>query len=199
VSAGGSEMRRADVARVAASSPPDSSRPPDRGRLSSDRRQSSMIRRAGFRRDQRHTGMTVNEAHRQYSSFMSRMDVAFAFGHGCSISGEHPRLRALRAEADRLLVQWRTVQTATGQRPLLPSKEMWAPAPATTDRSGLDQPVGVQDDHSRQSLRPEPNVRPQDKAVAPAVRRLRHVPLSVRRATGSATRLLAESVRRSRT
>lgn len=64
--------------------------------------------------------MTVTEAHRRYSDYMSRMDVAFAFGHGCSIFGGHPELRALRAEADRLLVQWRTVQTAAAQRSLLP-------------------------------------------------------------------------------
>jgi hypothetical protein len=70
--------------------------------------------------------MTVTEAHRQYSAFMARMDVAFAFGHDCSISGGHPKFRALRAEADRLLVQWRTVQTAAGQRPLLPLRDVSA-------------------------------------------------------------------------
>jgi hypothetical protein len=45
--------------------------------------------------------MTVAEARREYRRFMSRMDVAFAFGHGCSMSGSHPTLRALRDEADR--------------------------------------------------------------------------------------------------
>jgi|BarGraIncu00222A_1022003.scaffolds.fasta_scaffold69816_2 hypothetical protein len=65
--------------------------------------------------------MTVTEARRQYNQFMSRMDVAFAFGHGCSIADGDPRLRALRAEADRLLVQLRTVQAAAGQRPLNPA------------------------------------------------------------------------------
>ncbi len=40
--------------------------------------------------------MTIAEARRQYHEFMSRMDVAFAFGHGCTMDGAHPRLRALR-------------------------------------------------------------------------------------------------------
>jgi hypothetical protein len=62
--------------------------------------------------------MTVTEARRQYQQFMSRMDVAFAFGHGCTIAGAHPRLRALRDEADRLLAQLRTLQALAGERPL---------------------------------------------------------------------------------
>jgi hypothetical protein len=62
--------------------------------------------------------MTVAEARRHYQQFMSRMDVAFAFGHGCAIDGAHPRLRALRDEADRLLAQLRTLQAAAGERPL---------------------------------------------------------------------------------
>jgi hypothetical protein len=62
--------------------------------------------------------MTVEEALRAYRQFMSRMDVAFAFGHGCSVGGAHPSLRALRAEADRLLVQLRLAQTLAGERPL---------------------------------------------------------------------------------
>lgn len=62
--------------------------------------------------------MTVAEARREYREFMARMDVAFAFGHGCSISGSHPTLRALRAEADRLLVRLRTLEAAVGARPL---------------------------------------------------------------------------------
>jgi hypothetical protein len=62
--------------------------------------------------------MTVSEARRQYREFMSRMDVAFAFGHGCAMDGSHPRLRALRDEADRLLAQLRTLQALTGERPL---------------------------------------------------------------------------------
>jgi hypothetical protein len=62
--------------------------------------------------------MTIAEARRQYQEFMSRMDVAFAFGHGCAIEGAHPRLRALRDEADRLLMQWRALQAAAGERPL---------------------------------------------------------------------------------
>jgi hypothetical protein len=62
--------------------------------------------------------MTIAEARRQYQEFMSRMDVAFAFGHGCAVDGAHPRLRALRAEADRLLAQWRALQVAAGERPL---------------------------------------------------------------------------------
>jgi hypothetical protein len=65
--------------------------------------------------------MTTAEARRQYHEFMSRMDVAFAFGHGCAMDGSHPRLRALRAEADRLLAQWRAVQAVAGERPLNPS------------------------------------------------------------------------------
>ncbi|HEX4009696.1 MAG TPA: hypothetical protein VHX62_06795 [Solirubrobacteraceae bacterium] len=64
--------------------------------------------------------MTVAEARRQYQEFMSRMDVAFAFGHGCAMDGSHPRLRALREEADRLLAQLRTLQAAAGERPLNP-------------------------------------------------------------------------------
>jgi len=62
--------------------------------------------------------MTVTEALREYREYMSRMDVAFAFGHGCSMSGSDPRLRALRAEADRLLVQLRILEAAVGTRPL---------------------------------------------------------------------------------
>jgi hypothetical protein len=62
--------------------------------------------------------MTVAEARRQYREFMSRMDVAFAFGHGCAMDGRHPRLRALRDEADRLLAQLRTLQAVAGERPL---------------------------------------------------------------------------------
>jgi hypothetical protein len=62
--------------------------------------------------------VTVDEAHRVYREFMSRMDVAYAFGHGCSISGSHPTFRALRAEADRLLAQLRALQAAAGTRPL---------------------------------------------------------------------------------
>jgi hypothetical protein len=58
--------------------------------------------------------MTVAEARRQYREFMSRMDVAFAFGHGCTTDGAHPRLRSLRAEADRLLTQLRTLQALAG-------------------------------------------------------------------------------------
>jgi hypothetical protein len=64
--------------------------------------------------------MTVSEARRQYQQFMSRMDVAFAFGHGCAMAGSHPRLRALRDEADRLLAQLRTLQALGGERPLNP-------------------------------------------------------------------------------
>ena len=59
--------------------------------------------------------MTLAQAHQEYREFMARMDVAFAFGHGCSIDGGHPRLRALRAEADRLLAQLRTVQALGGR------------------------------------------------------------------------------------
>lgn len=62
--------------------------------------------------------MTIAEARRQYHEFMSRMDVAFAFGHGCSMDGAHPRLRALREEADRLLAQLRTLQALAGERAL---------------------------------------------------------------------------------
>jgi hypothetical protein len=62
--------------------------------------------------------MTVTEALREYREYMSRMDVAFAFGHGCSMSGSDPRLRALRAEADRLLVQLRILEAAVGTHPL---------------------------------------------------------------------------------
>jgi hypothetical protein len=62
--------------------------------------------------------MTIAEARRQYQEFMSRMDVAFAFGHGCAIDGAHPRLRALRDEADRLLAQLRALQVLAGERPL---------------------------------------------------------------------------------
>ena len=61
--------------------------------------------------------MTIAEARRQYQEFMSRMDVAFAFGHGCAMDGAHPRLRALRDEADRLLAQLRTLQAAGGRAP----------------------------------------------------------------------------------
>jgi hypothetical protein len=64
--------------------------------------------------------MTVTEARREYRRFMSRMDVAFAFGHGCSMASSHPVLRALRAEADRLLVQLRALEAAAGERPLNP-------------------------------------------------------------------------------
>jgi hypothetical protein len=64
------------------------------------------------------SAMTIAEARRQYQEFMSRMDVAFAFGHGCAIDGAHPRLRALRDEADRLLAQLRALQVAAGERPL---------------------------------------------------------------------------------
>ena len=62
--------------------------------------------------------MSVAEARQEYHRFMSRVDVAFAFGHGCSISGSHPTLRALRAEADRLLVRLRALEAAAGERPL---------------------------------------------------------------------------------
>jgi hypothetical protein len=62
--------------------------------------------------------VTIDEANRAYREFMSRMDVAYAFGHGCSISGSHPAFRALRAEADRLLAQLRTLQAAAGVRRL---------------------------------------------------------------------------------
>jgi hypothetical protein len=62
--------------------------------------------------------MTIAEARRQYQEFMSRMDVAFAFGHGCAMDGAHPRLGALRDEADRLLGQLRALQAAAGERPL---------------------------------------------------------------------------------
>jgi hypothetical protein len=62
--------------------------------------------------------MTVAEARREYRCFMARTDVAFAFGHGCSISGSHPTLCALRAEADRLLVRLRALEAAAGERPL---------------------------------------------------------------------------------
>ena len=62
--------------------------------------------------------MTIAEARRQYQEFMSRMDVAFAFGHGCAMDGSHPQLRALRDEADRLLAQLRTLQALGGERPL---------------------------------------------------------------------------------
>lgn len=62
--------------------------------------------------------MTVAEARHEYRRFMSRMDVAFAFGHGCSISGSHSTLRDLRAEADRLLVQLQALEAAAGERPL---------------------------------------------------------------------------------
>jgi hypothetical protein len=62
--------------------------------------------------------MTLAEARREYRRFMSRMDVAFAFGHGCTISGSHPMLRELRTEADRLLVQLRALEAVAGERPL---------------------------------------------------------------------------------
>jgi hypothetical protein len=62
--------------------------------------------------------MTITEARREYREFMSRMDVAFAFGHGCSMAGSHPTLRALREEADRLLARVRTLEVAAGQREL---------------------------------------------------------------------------------
>lgn len=62
--------------------------------------------------------MTVSEARSEYRQLMSRMDVAFAFGHGYSISGSHPKLCALRAEADRLLAQPRTLEAAAGERAL---------------------------------------------------------------------------------
>jgi hypothetical protein len=69
--------------------------------------------------------MTVAEARREYHGFMSRMDVAFAFGHGCSISGSHPTLRALRAEADRLLVRLRALEAVAGVRPLnMPGRKL---------------------------------------------------------------------------
>lgn len=64
--------------------------------------------------------MTVAEARREYRRFMSRIDVAFAFGHGCSIESSHPVLRTLRAEADRLLVQLRALDAAAGERSLNP-------------------------------------------------------------------------------
>ncbi|MGH2914701.1 MAG: hypothetical protein ACRDMX_06915 [Solirubrobacteraceae bacterium] len=64
--------------------------------------------------------MTVSEARRQYRDFMSRMDVAFAFGHGCAIEGSHPALTRLRDEADRLLAQMRTLEAFAGDRPLNP-------------------------------------------------------------------------------
>lgn len=62
--------------------------------------------------------MTVAEASRQYREYMARMDVAFAFGHGCAMEGSHPRLAALRQEADRLKVQLRVCQVASGRRTL---------------------------------------------------------------------------------
>jgi hypothetical protein len=58
--------------------------------------------------------MTLAEARRQYREFMSRMDVAFAFGHGCTMEAGHPRFRALRAEADRLLAQIKALEVAAG-------------------------------------------------------------------------------------
>lgn len=60
--------------------------------------------------------MTVSEARRQYREFMSRMDVAFAFGHGCSMDGAHPQLVALRREADRLRVQLKVCEIAAERR-----------------------------------------------------------------------------------
>jgi hypothetical protein len=49
------------------------------------------------------TFMTVTEARRDYREYMSRMDVAFAFGHGCSISGwqRSPRAAANANERHR--------------------------------------------------------------------------------------------------
>jgi hypothetical protein len=58
--------------------------------------------------------MTLSEAKRQYREFMSRLDVAYAFGHGCTMNGGSPSERALRAEADRLLAQLTAVRTASG-------------------------------------------------------------------------------------
>jgi hypothetical protein len=66
--------------------------------------------------------MTVAEARGEYRWFMSRMDVASAFGHGCSIAGSHPVLRRLRDEANRLLVQLRALEVAAGERPLKPAR-----------------------------------------------------------------------------
>ena len=62
--------------------------------------------------------MTLTEARRQYRDFMGRMDVAFAFGHGCSMDGSHPRLVALRAQADNLLGRVRTLEHLAGERPV---------------------------------------------------------------------------------
>ena len=62
--------------------------------------------------------MTVNDARREYRQFMSRGDVAHAFARGAVACECDPQLLALRWEADRLLVQLRTVEAAAGTRPL---------------------------------------------------------------------------------
>jgi hypothetical protein len=64
--------------------------------------------------------MTLSEAERQYREFMSRLDVAYAFGHGCTMNGGSASERALRAEADRLLAHLTAARAASG-RPLNPS------------------------------------------------------------------------------
>ena len=58
--------------------------------------------------------MTLSEAERQYREFMSRLDVAYAFGHGCTMNGGSASARALRAEADCLLAQLTAVRAASG-------------------------------------------------------------------------------------
>jgi hypothetical protein len=45
---------------------------------------------------------------------MGRLDVAYAFGHGCTTNGGSASERALRAEADRLLAQLTAVRAASG-------------------------------------------------------------------------------------
>jgi hypothetical protein len=61
--------------------------------------------------------VTLSEAERQYREFMSRLDVAYAFGHGCAMNGGSASERALRADADRLLTQLTVARAASG-RPL---------------------------------------------------------------------------------
>ena len=63
--------------------------------------------------------MTLGEALRQYREFMARPETAFAFGSGCAMDGAHPRLAGIRAEADRLLAQVKTLRAAAGE-PLNP-------------------------------------------------------------------------------
>lgn len=62
--------------------------------------------------------MTLTQARREYRQFVSRMDVAFAFGRGCSVDANHLTLRGLRDKADRLLAQLRTLEAATGKHAL---------------------------------------------------------------------------------